>query len=124
MPSIYWSNIVKNQWMAHNKARAEAAIGEWTSSLLGENPEFNFQHNKIESISPEVLLLEQKYRRSTGGAFYIGTAKLLENRFCYGIELKAMFKRIYVKRNEQNKELLNADDTFIVYQKHHLMGKI
>jgi opacity protein-like surface antigen len=124
MPSIYWSNIVKNQWMAHNKARAEVAMGEWTSTLLSGSPEFTFQQNKLESISPEELLLEKKYKTSIGGAFYVGVSKLSANRFCYGFEVKAVLKGISVNRKESNKELLNADDTFLVYQKHQLLGKV
>lgn len=124
MPSIYWSNVVKNHWMMHNKARADAAMGDWNASLLTVKPEMTFQQDKLEAASPEVLLLEQKYKGAVGGAFYVGATKLYENRFCYGAELKFVIKGVSVKREEQNKELLNADDAFIVYQMHHLVGKV
>jgi opacity protein-like surface antigen len=124
MPSVYWNNIVRQQWMVQNKARADVAIGEWNASVLPVNPEVTFSRSKIEGIAPEVLLLEQKYKIGPGGALYAGAAKITTARFYYGAELKFVVKGISIKRSSQNNELFNGDDAFIVYHLHRILGKV
>jgi opacity protein-like surface antigen len=123
MPSLYWTNIVRQHWMENNKARMVGAEG-WYASGMASPPELPPVQQRIESMAPEVLLLKQLTKYGIAGSLYFGGGKVTSNRFYYGGECKVILKNITEKREETGNELLNADDEFIVYLAHKISGKV
>jgi hypothetical protein len=109
--------------MEQNKARTDVAESSWNINEMAPMPEVQFIQQEIETTAPEVALIN-RYVSGIGGFLFFGVGKVTETRFYCGGECTVGFKNIEATRKNEKGELLNADDTFIVYIGHQLFGKV